>query len=260
MHFNDKGRILLAVMFLAANSAHVMAQDANRRMIGNPTVIDEPGSYVLRSNILYNVAGGPAIAIRANGVSLDLNGFEVRGPGGKQGIAIMVDSARGVSIMNGNLADNAFGVVIQNSANVTIKDLRIRAQGLVVTALPPETGVMIVESRNVVVENNAIFNVGLGIFVRGGMSRGNRLANNTITAGTNGVLGICYNPAPSDPESPKADFIVGNIVSGFDTGMSFKETSAYNIIRNNVIQYMTTGLEMLSTKNTEESNTVVMIQ
>lgn len=260
MRLNDTSRALFAAMFLVASCTGLMAQDGNRRLIGNPTTIDQPGSYTLRSNLRYSPTSGPAILVKADGVSLDLNGFEIQGPGGKQGTAIMVDGAHGVSISNGSLSDNWFGVVVQNSGNVTIKNLRIRAQGLVIAELPPETGIMVVESRNVVVEDNAIFNIGLGIFVRGGMSGGNRLSNNTVTAGTNGLLGICYNPAPNDPESPKGDIISGNLVSGFTTGMSFKETSAFNVIRNNVVQYRTTGIEQLSTKNTEEGNAVIKMQ
>lgn len=260
MRLNDTSRTLFAALFLVAGSAGLMAQDGTRRLIGNMTTIDQPGSYALRANLYYNSSSGPAILIKSDGVSLDLNGFEIMGPGGKQGTAIMVDGAHGVSIANGTLSNNWFGVVVQNSGNVTIRNMKIRAQGLVVTALPPEVGIMIVESRGVVVEDNAIFNTGLGIFVRGGMSGGNRLSNNTVTAGTNGLLGICYNPAPNDAESPKGDIVSGNLVSGFTTGMSFKGTSAFNVIKDNVIQYGTTGIEQLSTKNTEMNNTVVMMQ
>lgn len=53
----------------------------------------------------------------------------------------MVDSAHGVSIPNGTLETNWLGVVV---------------------------------------EDNAIFNNGQGIFVREAMSGGNRLSNNTV--------------------------------------------------------------------------------
>ena len=50
---------------------------------------------------------------------------------------------------------------------------------------------------------------GLGIFVRGGMSTGNRIANNTITAGSNGIFAICYNPTPDDPMGPRGRYDYG---------------------------------------------------
>ena len=153
-----------------------------------------------------------------------------------------IHGARGVKVSGGLIRDFAFGVVVENSANVVLKDLLIRAQGLVVTAPPPETGIMIVQASNVVIQdnaihNNAIHNLGLGIFVRGGRSRGNRIAGNTLTAGTNGVLGICYNPAPGDPNGPRGDLVDGNLVSGFATSIVFSDLSAANITRGNTLVF-----------------------
>src|SRR5262245_19784313 len=42
-----------------------------------PVTIAVPGSYYLTSNL--NVAGGPAVAITAPNVTLDLNGFTISG-------------------------------------------------------------------------------------------------------------------------------------------------------------------------------------
>ncbi len=136
-----------------------------------------------------------------------------------------------------------------------IEGLQIRSEGLVVTAPPPEVGVMIAQSRNVVVENNGIYNTGLGVFVRGGMSWGNRIAGNTITAGTNGILGICYNPTDSDPRGPRGDLIYGNHITGFATGVQASMTSESNLFKGNFIWY-TTGMavELLNATNMDMEN------
>ena len=47
-----------------------------------PIYIEQPGSYVLTSNItMPTPTGGDLIAIAANNVTLDLNGFALIGPG-----------------------------------------------------------------------------------------------------------------------------------------------------------------------------------
>ena len=55
---------------------------------GFPVTIDAPGSYRLTGNLLIT---GPSdgIALEASNVSLDLNGFEIRGPGTGSGTGIM---------------------------------------------------------------------------------------------------------------------------------------------------------------------------
>ena len=67
-------------------------------------------------------------------------------------------------------------------------------------------------SRAVFVERNVISRTFLGVFVRGGGSGGNRIAENTLVGGESGQLGICYNPdgsgsadgAGRGPESARA--------------------------------------------------------
>ncbi len=107
------------------------------------------------------------------------------------------------------------GAVVIDSANVTLEGLRIRGMAIAVSAPPPEIGIMLMRSRNVVVRGNQIYNDGLGIFVRGGASYGNRIEGNSIVASMHGALGICYNPADNDPNGPKGDLVTGNIIRGY---------------------------------------------
>ena len=248
----------------AAMAAIVMcglavAKDDERPVPGNG-VIDSPGNYVLQGERRSYSTTRAAIEITASDVSLDLNGTMVSGPGGKMGVGIRIMNASGVRVTNGLLSNLAFGVIVMNSRNVVVKDLQIRGEGLPIVALPPEVGIMIVQSRNVVVEDNAIYNTGLGVFVRGGMSTGNRIANNTITAGTNGALGICYNPADDDPMGPRGDLITGNLISGFSTGVQLKAVAMANVVKGNTIFYRGgMAVEVLNATNLEMDNTKVML-
>ncbi len=201
------------------------------RPVPGTGIIDMPGTYVLQSDRRSLTNERAAITITASDVTLDLNGFAITGAGGKLGVGVRINGARGVRVSNGMISNSAFGVIVMNSASVVLTNLQIRGEGLPIVAPPPETGIMIVQSKNVVVENNSIYNTGLGIFVRGGMSSGNRIAHNTITAGTNGALGICYNPADNDANGPVGDLVYGNSVSGFGVGIQASATSRYNVFK-----------------------------
>lgn len=236
-----------------------VAKDEGRPVPGNG-VIDSPGNYVLQGDRRSFSTGRAAIEITASDVTLDLNGTMISGPGGKLGVGVRIMGASGVRVTNGLLSNLAFGVIVMNSRNVVLKDLQIRGEGLPIVALPPETAIMIVQSRNVVVEDNAIYNTGLGIFVRGGMSTGNRIANNTITAGMNGALGICYNPADADPMGPRGDLIYGNVVSGFGTGIQASASSVANVFKANTIFYRTgKAVELMNDTNMDMDNVKVML-
>jgi parallel beta-helix repeat protein len=239
----------LIVCLLAAGA--MWAQES--KPVVKPGAIDSPGNYILTQNI------SGEIAITASDVTLDLNGYSVNGPGGLAGTGIAIRGARGVKVSNGSVSNFGFGVVVDGSSNVILRDLRIRAQGMAVAAPPPETGIMIVQSSNVVVEDNAISNVGLGIFVRGGRSYGNRIANNTVTAGTNGLLGICYNPAPGDTNGPRGDLVTANLVSRFNTSIALSDLSVANVIKANTLIYVTAAIQFTNPSNMDMDNVKLML-
>ena len=222
------------------------------------TTIDAPGNYLLLNDIS---TGGPspALTITSSGVTLDLNGHQITGPGGNRETGIMIDGASGVKVSNGYLAYLGFAVVVNNSSNVVLRDLHIRGQGVAITAPPPEVGIMIAQSKNVCVEKNVIYNVGLGVFVRGGQSWGNRIEGNTITANTNGIFGLCYNPTPDDPEGPRGDLVQNNLITGFNVGIQVVPTAVSNVFRDNVIAFITSAMELGSTTNQDIDNVGVQL-
>ena len=121
------------------------------------TTIDAPGNYLLLNDISTG-GPGPALTITSGGVTLDLNGHQITGPGGNRETGIMIDGASGVKVFNGYVAYLGFAVVVNNSSNVVLRDLHIRGQGVAITAPPPEVGIMILQSKNVCVEKNVIYN------------------------------------------------------------------------------------------------------
>jgi len=246
------------ILTACAITCVVAAQDRGAKVVAGNGVIDAPGNYILTAEASLR-ASGAAILITASNVSLDLNGNTVMGPGGRTGTGIHIRGANGVRVTNGFVVNHSFGVIVENSNNVMINALQIRGEGLAVTAPPPETAIMIMQSRNVVVENNAIYNTGLGIFVRGGRSWGNRIANNTITGGTNALLGICYNPTDTDPAGPRGDLIQGNVISGFGVGIQMSQTSAANVTRDNFIAYRTMAVDFRNTTNMDSDNTKIQL-
>ncbi|MFN7924809.1 MAG: right-handed parallel beta-helix repeat-containing protein [Bryobacteraceae bacterium] len=252
-HYSNRRVSLLAAALMIP--AGLTAQTRRPVIQG---VIDTPGSYTLLSDIGVSPNRGPGILITASGVDLDLAGSNIVGPGGIQGTGIHVRGVSGVAIRNGKLANLAFGVIVEASSNVTVRDCHFRGEGLAPSAPPPETAVMIMQSRNVIVENNAISNTGLGIFVRGGRSGGNKIANNTITAGlgTFAALGICYNPTAADPQAPKGDLIQGNFVSGYPTSIQMNANSSANVIKGNTLVYGASAIDGLGS-NVEMDNVKV---
>lgn len=241
-----------------AFSAMLHGQDPGGRVVPGSGLIDAPGRYVLNNEATLR-SHGASILITASNVWLNLNGNTVQGPGGKNGIGIHIRGVSGVSVTNGSIVNNAFGVVVENSNNVRLTGLQIRGEGLTVTAPPPETGIMIMQSRNVVVSDNNIYNTGLGIFVRGGRSSGNRIAGNVISGGSNAILGICYNPTDSDPNGPRGDLIESNLVSGFNIGIQFSDRSMANVLQNNTVAYRVMAMDIKNSTNKEQNNTAVQL-
>ena len=253
----NMNRLVVACTAILAFGTNLTADPGGRR-VPFSGVIDSPGTYVLESDLRSFTNDRAAITITASDVTVDLNGLALTGGGGKRGVGIRISGARGVRVTNGLISNTAFGVIVMNSANVVLTNLQIRGEGLPVTAPPPETGVMIVQSKNVVVEHNSIYNTGLGIFVRGGMSSGNRIANNTLSAGTNGILGICYNPADGDPNGPTGDLVYGNTISGFGVGIQASATSRYNVFKGNAVFFQgSMAVELLNNTNMDMDNTKV---
>jgi hypothetical protein len=226
---------------------------------GDTIRITRPGSYVLRHDVRLHRAA-VAVEITGSQVTLDLNGHALLGPGGKRGVGVRIAGASGVHVHGGNVARFGIGVEVRDSVNVRIGGLQV--QGEDAGGPPPgEVGVMIFNSRAVVVEKNVITGTFLGVFVRGGGSSGNRIADNTITAGHNGQLGVCYNPdGGGTPAGPRGDRVYNNLISRFQTGIQTSAGSAGNLFRENDIAFVAQAVEEVTPgSNVFEDNSQIAI-
>jgi hypothetical protein len=235
-----------ALGLLAVGAGSTLAQDVQLVSSHGRTVqITRPGSYRLTHNLRHRGTGA-AIVITSGGVSLDLAGHALIGPGGKQGTGVLIEGAHGVSLRNGTIQGFGFGVQVVNAANVKLQGLQVSGED---GGGPPpgEVGIMIVNSRGVEAFRNTITRVFLGVFVRGGGSGGNRIAENTLSAGAAGQLGICYNPdGLGTSAGPSGDLVYNNLVSGFNVGIQTSAESVGNVFRENDIAFLQQAVQELS--------------
>lgn len=163
---------------------------------GKPWVIDQPGIYRLKADIH---AQGDAIHVKADGVTLDLAGHTISGPGCKDSHAIGIQALgrRRIKIVNGTIRgfmyavqmlrdpdpkrsaaqvqdiiierivalDNTFRAFRVDGSGVTIRENIIRRTGG--TLVYPDAFAMGIEviGPNALIENNRIFEtvpVGIG--------------------------------------------------------------------------------------------------
>lgn len=242
-----------------AFAVQLYGQPGLERTIARNTVVDTPGIYVLLQDLVVNGAE-PAITVRADNVVIDLRGRSISGPGTNMGTGILVTGANSVEVRNGSLRDLGFGVTVMNSSSVTLEGLHISGRGLPVPAPPPEVGIMVVNSKAVTIMRNTIFGVGLGIFVRGPNSTGNHIYENTVTASTNGLLGICYNPAPGASGGPRGDTVARNAISGFGIAIQVN-AGGPNIFRDNTLVYVMDAMEIaMGSMAVDTGNTKVQLQ
>ena len=229
------------------------------RPVTRPTTITESGSYVLVKDIALREPG-TAIVIAADNVSLNLNGHALVGPGNKQGVGIGIEGVSSVRVHNGTIAGFGTGIRVASAHGVRVENLQIRGEDA--GGPPPgEVGVLVVNSRAVVLRDNTISRTFLGVFVRGGGSGGNRIAGNTLIGGQNGEIGICYNPDGSASlAGPKGDLVYNNLISRFNIGIQTSAQTQGNIFRENDIAFFQQAIqEVTPGSNVFEDNTAIAI-
>lgn len=99
-----------------------------------PNVISKPGVYCLKRNFTTKITSGHAIEIRANNVTLDLNGFRLSGRNGKATTAdgIYALQRREITVKNGTINGFRNAVYFRDytphttSGNHLIENLRVQ--------------------------------------------------------------------------------------------------------------------------------------
>jgi parallel beta-helix repeat protein len=185
---------------------------------GFPYLVSAPGSYRLTGNL--SVSGShDAIDVNVTGVTLDLNGFSISGPGtgaGTSGIKVGV-SGSGVTVNNGTITSFFFGLLLGTGATAT----NIHANGDDVGILTGnnsriedsvvisnvENGIDCEGSNCTISGNTANSNLNYGITCSSG---GCAISHNT--ANGNGIAGIACNAAGCVISGNTANGNVGGIV------------------------------------------------
>jgi hypothetical protein len=243
--------LLLTLLSLSALPQPAQANDDWQRLSDGRRVvmragawINESGSYILRRDLTSE--SGDGLVITASGVTIDLNGHQLTTRRNGTGRGIFVDGASGVTLKNGRVGGFLTNVMLANAVNVTVQGLQIVGADLAPSGGPSEIGIQLVNTRAALLKGNTISSVNLGIFVRGGGSTSNRLTENNIIGGANpahGLLGICYNPAPTGGTAgPRGDLIYNNHIARFGYAFAISEFSIYNVVRDNTFASFVGGI------------------
>jgi parallel beta-helix repeat protein len=238
------------------------AADNGRIPVFAPRVINRPGHYVVTRDI--SATAGSVVLIRANDVTLDLNGHTLTLPTGTDAI-ILIDNTlatRGVTIRNGRLVGGINAIVtpfLGHPSQVRLEDLEIaNCSGTAVIFFDPESveitrchvhdggaGISAQASSTQFVGrilNNKVERVGsFGILLLGLLS--GEVSGNVVTdigSASVGVAGIqIYGPGVPGTESG-AVIVARNVVSTLpggsdDDGMIILENSPGDLILDNVV-------------------------
>jgi hypothetical protein len=144
-------------------------------------IIDQPGSYRLTSDLLVP-AGRNGIDINTNDVTLDLNGFTIRGAGGAgtaRGIAL--GTGTNIEIKNGTVRDiPGSGIYATSATAVRVIDVRVLnvddvGINLEAGAMPPFGQHLV---RGCTVRGSGA--EGVRLLGAGGLAQGNLLRDNTL--------------------------------------------------------------------------------
>jgi parallel beta-helix repeat protein len=157
------GAIVFGSLLVAPGVAHAAHVGCGQVITTNTT---------LDSNV--GPCPGNGIIIRAENVTLDLNGYSVLGAApsgtGSDSVGILVDFVGGAQVRNGTVAGFGRGVVLLQRAGSTLERLNVRGNRNV--------GIVVSSFQNVVRGNVVEGNGGDGVFIAGGP--GNVIESNVI--------------------------------------------------------------------------------
>ena len=272
-----KSGSITAAILVAALVATPIRADDGRVPIHEPTTITQSGHYVLTANL--SIAGGDAITIDADNVTLDLNG-RIVSSSATTGALIRIDDERSeVTVRNGTLIGAAYGVV-QGSftarPRVRVEDVvmldqftsgirifrvehveivRCLVQGAGSDAVYVHGGNAPFSGR---ITENTVRDVGVDGFNLIGVSAGEVRENIVVGHGlTSGSAGVRIE-AQGDWEAG-GNRVVANAVAAVgtdDDGIVVSTFSHDNEIQGNVVQAGRYGIWVVSEGNVIENNVV----
>jgi hypothetical protein len=186
-----------------------------------PVTISAPGSYVLTSDLSVTDPADHGIEVLADGVAIDLNGFEITGPvlcsGAGSGLSCGAGAGRGIQaasrtrmiVHEGRIRGFGSGAVAVGERAV-VRDLIVRLNG---------GGGIATGARSVVTGCSAVQNTGLGIFAGDG----------SVVASSNASAGLSHGVVAGAGSSVSgcAGYRNGGIGINVGPGSVVREGSAY---------------------------------
>ena len=207
------GDVLTAAALNAAIANGVVFIDQTR---GFPVTIDQSGSYRLTSNLTVTDPNVDAIAIVADNVTLDLNGFAILGPQGGQGNGVK-GGGSSITVVNGSVEGMGGSGITLRGTNLRIERMHAANNG----NAGIETGGPTVNTPGacLILKNTSVANKGPGITAGAGC----KVESNAVT--NNGGDGIA---APNG-----SNLILENTVTE-NTGFGIRALIA-TVVRNNTV-------------------------
>jgi len=144
---------LAALIALSAIAALPAWAAEGRTPIWEPTVISNPGKYIVTQNI--SSAGGPVIDILVSDVDIDLNGMRLE-TGALD--PIIQGQGENITIRNGALFGGTAGIRLNGVQNVTVEDVKsVSSNG---------AGIELIDATGYAIRRNQIIKCStIGIFV-----------------------------------------------------------------------------------------------
>jgi len=185
VHLRWCGWALAACLLVGALACN--GTTAAGTLVHGPTVIEAPGTYLLGGNL--SVPGGAVgIEVRSSDVTLDGNGWTVRGSGEPDSCGVLVHGSpgpvRNVTVRNIRIADLHYGCYAWDAANVSVDGCLVESCAIGVTFNPAADGSVL---------SNRLEKNGYGVVLSGG-STGTRVASNRVTDSARRGF-ICSAPA-----------------------------------------------------------------
>ena len=210
-----------------------------------PHTITESGSYYLTGPL---ETSGNGITVAADNVSIDLNGFTLRGGGEGFGTGIFVEEVDNVTIRNGRIHEFNHGISLQNSNYGRMEALELSnhfTNGIWIRAISGSCNGHRI--RDVTVSHNGL----RGLYLQaneGGVLRGNIISNvRAVGNGLNGIS-IAANEGVATGNIVRDGKVLGNAgFTGLDVFSQNGGHSAGNVIENmKVLENEHSGLRLIA--------------
>lgn len=193
---------------------------------------------------------GNGLLVGADGITVNLNGHTITGPG--SGVGISVSNRMGVVIVGGTVKNFLAGVQLVNSTAIVVKENRFTGN--------QDAVFLVGSSGSTIKENVAWQNSRVAVMLRPSGIRNstqNLVAENTLTDNTNGIILV---------ETPTGNVLRENMISGStNAGINVNGGVSGNVIQENAFIGNAAGIKLnlgatglVPTGNSFIENTIAM--